>query len=205
MGQSAPFILSVDDYPVISKLLGEVFTRHHVVAASTGLQALQLARSRPYDAYVLDYELPDMTGEALAGEIRAFEPNAPIVMFSMREMPRSAAAKPWNAWIDKSDDVEALVRCVDHLIEEQRRRNFSAADAELAAISAHLAAQDASAQVSDMEQRIRRAWRKHTQRDVRLQAFRAYLNGGGTRGSFAQLVKREEEDGGADGLDRPSS
>lgn len=55
-----------------------------VDAAGSGAQALDLARSSPYDLIILDIMLPDVNGFAVCRELRRSSLDVPILMLSAR-------------------------------------------------------------------------------------------------------------------------
>jgi CheY-like chemotaxis protein len=79
-----PTVLCVDDDADQRMLLSAVLEHFgfHVMVAKSALDALEIAQWFPFEAALLDYELPDMTGAQLAHEIRAVEPNAAIILLS---------------------------------------------------------------------------------------------------------------------------
>ncbi|MGH7919589.1 MAG: response regulator transcription factor [Candidatus Dormibacteraceae bacterium] len=76
-------VLVVDDDPKIVMLVAAYLEREgwEVEAASDGLQALRLLRSREYDAVVLDVMLPRLDGIGVAEEARRAS-TAPILMLT---------------------------------------------------------------------------------------------------------------------------
>ena len=59
---------NVDAADSLSALLKDV--GHRVEVAYAGSEAIELARQQPFDAFILDIGLPDMTGYALAEKIK---------------------------------------------------------------------------------------------------------------------------------------
>lgn len=54
-----------------------------VEAAATGKEGIALARQNTYDAVVLDFHLPDMTGAEVCAKVRSFKPSVPILVLSV--------------------------------------------------------------------------------------------------------------------------
>jgi CheY-like chemotaxis protein len=79
-----PTVLCVEDDADQRMLLRAVLEHFgfHVMVAKSALDALEIAQWFPFEAALLDYELPDITGAQLAHEIRAVEPNAAIILLS---------------------------------------------------------------------------------------------------------------------------
>jgi DNA-binding NarL/FixJ family response regulator len=186
---SRPRILAVDDFPGITAMLAALLPRCAVEAATCGTHGLRMAQARPYDLYILDFDLPDMTAEAYCRSVRESDPNAPIVVYTRRPQPAGMDDLLWSAWMIKSPDTEGLVQRVYQLLREQALINESAAEIEVAAISEALGLQsdcDAqlSARIEAMGHRIRASWAEHCRRGVMLTALSAYVSGGGTRSGF---------------------
>jgi PAS domain S-box-containing protein len=78
-------ILIVDDEPAIRAALSLYLERegHTVDAVASGREALEHARSRRYDAILLDLRMPDMSGDVLFAELQASDPeHAARVVFA---------------------------------------------------------------------------------------------------------------------------
>jgi CheY-like chemotaxis protein len=79
-----PTVLCVEDDADQRMLLRAVLEHFgfYVMVAKSGLDALAIAQWSSFEAALLDYELPDMTGAQLAHELRAVEPNSAIILLS---------------------------------------------------------------------------------------------------------------------------
>jgi PAS domain S-box-containing protein len=87
-------ILIVDDEPALRAALSLYLERegHTVDAAASGLEALEYARSRRYDAILLDLRMPDMSGDMLFTELEASDPeHAARVVFATGDIDSEAA------------------------------------------------------------------------------------------------------------------
>jgi CheY-like chemotaxis protein len=97
-------VLLVDDAAEIRQLVRTALRFRggfEVVAeASTGHEALTLARAEQPDVVVLDLGLPDLAGEEVLTRIRAESPRSKVVIFSARDAPD-------RAWF--ADRVEGFV------------------------------------------------------------------------------------------------
>lgn len=82
--QFPPRILFVDDHDdtrfMIETLLG--MSGYNVSTAANVESALHMARSAPFDLYVLDSWLADGSGEELCSKIREFDQTTPIIFYS---------------------------------------------------------------------------------------------------------------------------
>lgn len=76
--------LVVDDNEAFSENLAEILrdTGATVDVAHDGLKALELVRSRHFDAMVTDMRMPGMNGAELLCELRKIDPGVPAVLLS---------------------------------------------------------------------------------------------------------------------------
>jgi DNA-binding response OmpR family regulator len=77
-------ILTVDGDEKIRGLLHVMLRRkkHHVMTASDGQKGIELFRRERPQVTILDFEMPDMDGLAVPREIRAVDPQAPVIMLT---------------------------------------------------------------------------------------------------------------------------
>jgi two-component system OmpR family response regulator len=77
-------ILYVEDDPDTIELIGLVLSKegYEVEVTDKGREALRLARTKRFDAYLIDNWLPDITGLELCGQLREIDPRIPIIFFS---------------------------------------------------------------------------------------------------------------------------
>jgi two-component system KDP operon response regulator KdpE len=96
MMQSAIRILVVDDEPAIRRALRPPLVElgFQVAEASRGEEALQALRTTPFDAVLLDINMPGIGGIETLKRIRSFAPRLPVLMLTVRD--------------DEEDKVEAL-------------------------------------------------------------------------------------------------
>jgi two-component system, OmpR family, response regulator len=82
-----PRILVVDDEPYITDLLGAAlrFEGFVVDVASTGAEALEMARPVRHDLVLLDVMLPDLDGNEVCRRLRAIGVETPVVFLTARE------------------------------------------------------------------------------------------------------------------------
>jgi len=114
-------ILCVDDDPdtcaAVSILLG--LSGYEVMAAHTAGDAVRLAQSERFDLYLLDERLPDRTGAELCRQIRALDPEAPILFCSgsVEEADRQAALSAGaQAYLIKPDSIDLLEPTIARLL-----------------------------------------------------------------------------------------
>jgi DNA-binding response OmpR family regulator len=104
-------ILIVEDDPVALQLLGDIVRNFGYVVeiASTGHEALEMAKKDDVDGVLLDLGLPDMIGIEVLGRLRHLHPTIPILIVSGRkEYERSVLGKGANGFLLKPFEVSTL-------------------------------------------------------------------------------------------------
>lgn len=112
-----PHILFVDDNHDICELVQVVLQAagFRVSTADSTAAALQLAASERFDALLLDYWMPDLTGIELCRRIRAFDQNIPILICSgaVTQADRDAAVLAGaQGYVNKPFYPNDLIRAV---------------------------------------------------------------------------------------------
>jgi two-component system response regulator MprA len=83
---AGPIILVVDDDPEILRLMdrGLSYSGYAIDRATSGEQALALAREHPPDLVILDVMLPSLDGLEVCRRLRATRPTLPILMLTAK-------------------------------------------------------------------------------------------------------------------------
>ena len=115
-------ILCVDDNEDTCFLLSTMLGRAglEAVSAPDAPEALRLIEGGRFDLYVVDGQMPGLSGPTLCEQIRAADARTPIVVFSGRGelSDREAAERAGaNAYVVKPDVLE-LVETVRRLLAE---------------------------------------------------------------------------------------
>jgi two-component system KDP operon response regulator KdpE len=87
MNQSSIRVLVVDDEPAIRRALRPPLVElgFQVTEASRGEEALQALRATPFDAVLLDVNMPGIGGIETLRRIRTFAPRLPVLMLTVRD------------------------------------------------------------------------------------------------------------------------
>jgi CheY-like chemotaxis protein len=109
-------LLCVDDSRAILDYERELFEEsgYIVVAVESARRGLRLATSFAFDAVLLDYHMPEMTGHDLASEIRRLRPDTRVVMVSGGEIPEETS-RLVDAVVPKDEASRRLLPTVDRL------------------------------------------------------------------------------------------
>jgi CheY-like chemotaxis protein len=90
MAERKPIILCVDDEenPLVLRKLVLQRAGYEVLTAKSGKEALRLTASQSVDLVVSDHLMPGMTGAELAQQLKAINPDLPILLISgVNEIP----------------------------------------------------------------------------------------------------------------------
>jgi DNA-binding NarL/FixJ family response regulator len=111
-------LLIVDDHPVVLSGCRSLFASDPSVTideapdARAGLRAFTIKRP---DVIIIDMKLPDFSGFELIRRIRAEDPDARIIMFTMSDDPAfvvRAVEMGAQGYVSKGDDPRQLVKAV---------------------------------------------------------------------------------------------
>jgi DNA-binding response OmpR family regulator len=130
--QSSRFrILCTEDDVDTRDLIKMVLNQNNceVITTETPVLALELARATPFDLYLLDNWMPEMSGTALCGALRRFDSETPILFYSGAAYPKDkdkALACGAQGYLTKPTANDELVAEVFRIIEEARARRTTA-------------------------------------------------------------------------------
>ncbi|HXM95932.1 MAG TPA: response regulator [Candidatus Dormibacteraeota bacterium] len=142
-------ILCIDDDQanlVVRKLLLESVGFSTLTAAS-GPEGLDIIRSQPVDAVVLDFSMPEMDGGIVAEHIKQIKPEIPIVMLTAYMAVHAEVGKVVDAVIEKGGEPTTLIHRLATLIKV---RNHSHPELK----SEYVAFMDASRLLLDCSDRV---------------------------------------------------
>src|SRR5687767_2440926 len=111
-------ILVIDDEEIMREILEALLTRegYQVRMASSGEEGLEIARSFPFDAAIVDVMMPGMDGLAMLEELKKFDDDLPVLMVTAFASVETAIAAMKRGAFDyitkpfKNDEVLIVVR-----------------------------------------------------------------------------------------------
>ncbi len=111
-------ILVIDDEDIMREILETLLTRegYAVRLASGGAEGLELAKSLPFDAAIVDVMMPGMDGMAVLEELKKIDDDLPVLMITAFASVENAIAAMKRGAFDyitkpfKNDEVLVVVR-----------------------------------------------------------------------------------------------
>ena len=178
-------VLCADAHADSREWLQEVLGGFRLTFAPTGFEALRQLHAHSFDAYVLDYWLPDLAGTALCREIRKVDPHAPIVFCSSatREKEQLRARRAGaSAYVGKPCGRDALKSRLRALLAMADVNSLRARVAEDAAVQDELERRGADARARAAAAGDLAA--ASIERTARAKAYKAYIAAHGSRARF---------------------
>lgn len=110
-----PCVLVVDDEPLAVECLTDFLTGrgYGVEAAISPLDALEIAKTRRFDAVLSDQRMPGMDGNVLISRLRQMQPGLPALMMSGGAMPLPPASEGPVVRLTKPLVLEELGHALD--------------------------------------------------------------------------------------------
>jgi len=111
-------VLVVDDEEIMREILDALLARegYHVRLASSAEEGLDLARSFPFDAAIVDVMMPGMDGLAMLEELKKLDEDLPVLMVTAYASVETAITAMKRGAFDyitkpfKNDEVMVVVR-----------------------------------------------------------------------------------------------
>src|SRR6267142_1379136 len=111
-------ILVIDDEDIMREILEALLTRegYAVRLASGGAEGLELAKSLPFDAAIVDVMMPGMDGMAVLEELKKIDDDLPVLMITAFASVENAIAAMKRGAFDyitkpfKNDEVLVVLR-----------------------------------------------------------------------------------------------
>ena len=132
---NSPTLVWIDDYEpglVMYKAMYENMG-YNVHIASRGNEGLEILASRSADAVIVDYEMPEMDGEAVTRSIKKHWPGMPVIMFSGSAIIPRHITDIVDAFCDKAGRREELHLAIQNVLQRKHNHlSISPSDASLA-------------------------------------------------------------------------
>jgi len=119
-------ILFVDDEELIAQMGKDLLERlgYHVTVQTSSIAALKLCQSNQekFDLVITDMTMPNMTGEELARELMAKDPDLPILLcsgFSGKMSPERAQALGVKGYLMKPFVINKLAQAVREVLDQR--------------------------------------------------------------------------------------
>ena len=115
---SRKLLLCVDDRATSLEVRKMLLERegYEVLTAGDGASGLQLFNSRDVDLVILDYQMPEENGAAVARKMHALKPKVPVVMLSAYFEPPAEAVGFINAYVTKGQNPRVLLDQIARLV-----------------------------------------------------------------------------------------
>src|SRR6478609_5807193 len=122
MVRESATILCIDDEQTALQLRQTVLESvgYKVLTAKSGALGIQIFKSAPVQAVVLDYWMADMNGMQVAREIRKLNPSIPIIILSAYGELLDESLGIADLWIRKGEeDPQFLLACLEELLKNR--------------------------------------------------------------------------------------
>jgi DNA-binding NtrC family response regulator len=169
------------------QFLGHALEGYRLLMVGSAFEAIRCNNHSVFDAYIVDYWLPDWAGPALCREIRKSDPHTPIVFYTSigagdpdRALRAGATAyirAPIDSFVFR-ERLRVLIECADIHDLHARREEERAIHDELE--------RRAAAAIDQAEQAMQRS-RAAIERVAKLKAAKAFIEAGGTRAGFQRF------------------
>jgi|SRR6185312_1324309 len=129
-----PTLVWIDDYQPGLGLYKELYEElgYRVFTASRGVDGLRILAARSADAVIVDYEMPEMDGGAVARSIKQRWPSMPVIMFSGCSAVPTDMADIVDAFCDKAGRREDLQIAIQTVLQK-KQNHYSTSSAGLQA------------------------------------------------------------------------
>ena len=118
-------ILVIDDEEIMREILETLLTRegYQVRLAANAIEGLELARSMPFDAAIVDVMLPGMDGVTALDEIKKIDDDLPVLMitaFASVENAIAAMKRGAYDYISKPFKNEEVLNVLRNALAQRR-------------------------------------------------------------------------------------
>ncbi len=118
-------ILIIDDDATVGKLLGRILEGegHQVEAVTSGGEALKTAAGAVHDLYLLDMQLPDISGHQVIASLAEIRPETPVIIItghgSVEDAVRAVKAGVYD-YLQKPLHADQVLMAVNQALEYRR-------------------------------------------------------------------------------------
>lgn len=116
-------LLIIEDHDIVALGLKTLLAGNtdlgNIVNATTAKQAMEMTVKQHYDLYIIDVELPDMSGIELVNSLKTLSPDSAFIfhtvhdeLWTLRQMMKSGA----DGIVMKSDDTAELLTAISHVL-----------------------------------------------------------------------------------------
>ena len=116
-----PTIVCIDDD--LDTLIGyqSLLWNHgyNVLISTSGSQGLELVKSLPTDAVILDFQMPGMDGGMVATEIKKFKPHVPVMMLTAQEALPDEVLEHIDVFYLKGESPRELLVALDAMLSHR--------------------------------------------------------------------------------------
>jgi len=116
-----PTILCIDDVLQGLFLRQSVLENHGygVLIASDGVLGIEMARNHRIDAVLLDYDMPGMKGDEVAGVLKRTYPALPVIILTgFRSSIPETLLRMSDGCVQKGEGQFALLRAIERVIKQ---------------------------------------------------------------------------------------
>ena len=187
MSDAAPprSILCIEKEAAAQAALSHTLSDYDVVFSTDAFDTIRSMNVRAFDAYIIDFWLPDWSGPQLCRSIRDLDPNCPVIFCTaadsdlsrQRAMRAGATAylcKPVS-FVELKTRVNALIARVDAMSLRAKADMEQVVESEIARWQPRLSAASAETKETICQS---------MERTARARAQKAFLSNGGTRAHF---------------------
>ncbi len=121
-----PTILCIDDVLQGLFLRQSVLESHgyQVLTATDGLSGIEMARNHPIDAVLLDYDMPGMKGDEVAGVLKDTYPSLPVIILTgFRSGIPETLLRMCDGCVQKGEGQSALLGAIERALKQPPKRS----------------------------------------------------------------------------------
>lgn len=112
-------VLCIDDYQTALAgwclyLQGEGYC---VTGASSAQEGLEIFATQKIDAVVLDYTMPELTGDTVATSMKKMKPDVPIIMFTGISDTDIDIGNKIDGFVEKGCEPKLLLAAIDKVFQ----------------------------------------------------------------------------------------